>query len=254
MPKPLVQRHLVADLSPSLWDEVWEFASRFNEGSRQAFEASLRAKRFLVTLRERPSKRLIGIGAIDVYPFDGPRADAHGRPGRCIVIYTGNLAFEPGLRGFSLVQRIGFKCYLEARLRHPLTPVWLFYDTFSYKSYLMLANNFGTYWPRFDRETPPDVLDFIDRLGQHRYAAGWDVTRGLCRGGERRLRSGVADVTPDLLDNPFIRYFAARNPGYANGDMLAVVAPLNVSNWQAVWRRFWQRKKRNASPDLKVDR
>ncbi len=242
MAKPIVKRHLVESLTADLWTEVWELAERYTEGTREVFEASVRAKKYLVSLRDGGSGRLVGICTVDVYPFDGPMTQ--GRSRRCIIIYTGNVIFEPGLRGFSMVQRIGFQCYLEARVRQPLTPVWLFYDTFSYKSYLMLANNFGTFWPRFDKPQPPEVDELFDRLGRHRYGAGWDVERGLCRGGERRLKQGVADVTEDLLTNPHVRYFAERNPGYAKGDMLAVLAPLSASNWWAVLRRAVQRRRR----------
>jgi len=278
VPKLTVQRHTVTTMAQPDWDDAWALATRYNAGTRAAFEASVRAKKYLVTIRDRTTRVLVGMGTVDVYPFaettgsDGrtpavsplaavagkpavsplaavagkpavsPSAAVAGKPRRCIIIYTGNMVFEPSVRGFSLIQRVGFRCYLEARLRHPLTPVWLFYDTFSYKSYLMLVNNFSEFWPRYDQPTPPAVADFIDRLGQHRYAAGWDSGRGLALRGERRLREGVADVTSELLSNPHVRYFYERNPGCGEGDMLAVLAPLRMSNWLAVLRRARKRR------------
>ena len=244
MPKPIVERHVVASLPAPIWDDAWALATRYNAGTRAAFEASVRAKKYLVTIRDPETRVLIGMGTIDVYPFEErPARDGH-KAKRCIVIYTGNAIFEPAVRGFSIIQRIGFRCYLEARVKHPLTPVWLFYDTFSFKSYLMLANNFDVFWPRWDQPTPARVADFIDRLGQHRYGTAWDASRGLCQRGERKLLDGVADITPELLANAHIRYFRERNPGAQDGDMLAVVAPLRASNWLAVLRRARQRKQR----------
>jgi len=246
VPKLNVERHTVATMSATVWDDAWALATRYNAGTRAAFEASVRAKKYLVTIRDA-APTLIGMGTIDVYPFEQVPAVANKKPQRCIIIYTGNMVFEPSVRGSSLIQRVGFRCYLEARLRHPLTPIWLFYDTFSFKSYLMLVNNFSACWPRHDLPTSPAIVDFINRLGQHRYGAGWDAPRGIAMRGERRLREGVADITPDLLENPHVRYFQERNPGYSDGDMLAVLAPLRASNWLAVLKRARLRKQRTKS-------
>lgn len=228
MDRIAVDRREVSGLDETEWGELWRFAEAYTVGSETAFRASLRSKKFVVRLRR--AGKLVGCGGVDVYPVEH-----EGQ--RILVLYSGNLIFEPNLRGQSLVQREGFRVYLETRLRHPRTPIWLFYDTFSYKSYLMLPNNFRTFWPRHDRPTPPAIAALLDRLGQHRYGEDWNAARGLCRRGERRLKEGVASVDPAMLSHPHIRYFVERNPGYAEGDMLAVLVPLTAGNWLSVLGR-----------------
>lgn len=228
----------IAMVAPHQWQEIWTLAERFTDTTREVFEASVREKKLVVLIRERSGARLVGMGAIDVY--DVERA---GR--RIIVIYAGNTLFDEGVRGFSLVQRIGFQQFLAARLRHPLTPIYLFFDTYSFKSYLMLPRNFREFWPRRGASMPPEVAGLLDQLGRARYGALWDPERQLCRRtGTKKLKPWVAKITEAELADPDIRFYAEKNPGYLEGDMLAVLVPLKAANWLAVLRNALRRTRR----------
>jgi hypothetical protein len=46
-----------------------------------------------------------------------------------------------------------------------------------------------------------------------------------------RLRSGVADLSPERLRDRHVRFFAERNPGHSGGDELCCLAPLTRANF-----------------------
>jgi hypothetical protein len=46
-----------------------------------------------------------------------------------------------------------------------------------------------------------------------------------------RLRPGVADLTPQRLRDPHVRFFVERNPGHAGGDELCCLAPITRENF-----------------------
>ncbi|HEX5126843.1 MAG TPA: hypothetical protein VFW00_08885, partial [Rhodocyclaceae bacterium] len=92
-------------------------------------------------------RALVGMASVDVFPME-----FEGR--KLAVIYTSHVLLHEAYRGHNLIQRVGFRSFLETRLRYPLRPIYWFFDTFSYKSYLLLPRNFRDYWPRFDRPTP----------------------------------------------------------------------------------------------------
>ena len=75
----------------------------------------------------------------------------------------------------------------------------------------------------------------IDALARHKFAASYDARVGVIRGGagKDRLRAGVGDLTAERLRDPHVGFFAARNPGHANGDELCCVAPLTRANFTA---------------------
>ena len=140
------------------------------------------------------------------------------------------------------MRRIGLRSFLHARVRHPRRPIYLFYDPYSYKSYLMLPRNFAEFWPRRDRPLPTGVAAFMDDLGRRRYGERWDAERRLCRRGDRKLKPGVATASADdLAADPDIRFYVASNPGYVEGDMLAVLVRLHAANWLAVLRNAFRR-------------
>ena len=44
---------------------------------------------------------------------------------------------------------------------------------------------------------------------------------------------GVADLTPQRLHDPYVRFFAERNPGHSDGNELCCLAPLTRANFTA---------------------
>jgi hypothetical protein len=133
-----------------------------------------------------------------------------------------------------------FRLALE-RVRHPFSDVYWYFDTFSYKSYLLLPRNLAEYWPRRDRPTPAWESGVIDLLARRQGGDAWSRTTGIIGPQGRRLRAGVADVPPDDPD-PEIRFFLDRNPGHAAGGRLPCLCPLNARNvaaiaWTAIRRR-----------------
>jgi hypothetical protein len=154
------------------------------------------------------------------------------------------LLLEP-YRGQNILQKLGAASFLKMRLRHPLLPIYWFYDTFSYKSYLLMPRNFTTYWPRRDLPTPEFVSAFMDQLASRMYGASWQPERGIAvRSGQKRLRPGAAPLEATALDDPDLAFYTRMNPGHAEGDMLVCLAPLTLGNWLALVRKAFARLRR----------
>ena len=102
-----------------------------------------------------------------------------------------------------------------------------------YKTYRYLPLFFREFFPRYDVSTPAWALAIRDALGRKKYPAQYDASFGIVRAGPAgdRLRTGVADLTPERGNNPHVRFFAGRNPGHARGDELCCLAPLTRANF-----------------------
>jgi hypothetical protein len=222
----------ISALNQDDWEEIRGFGSRYFEG---AFDASMRAKQELVLLRAA-SGAIVGIGAVELFDLciDGRRAS---------FIHAGNAAFADETRGQSQVQKLGFRYFLRAKRRHPLRPVYLVYTTFSWRSYLMLTRNFARSWPRPGQALPRWEAAVYAELGRRLLGERYDATVGVARNLDRRLRPDIAQIPPHLAADPDLRYFIERNPGYASGDVLLCLAPLDAGNWLAVARRMLRRRR-----------
>ena len=144
---PLATIEVLPTADPDLpWDEMWAFMERFYEAERGYVENLIRHHASVALYRSPGDGRLVGLTALDVYPtvFEMRKS---------IVIFTSHVMLNEAFRGHNLIQRLGWQTFLAERKRNLLVPIYWFYDTFSYKSYLLLPRNFRDFWPRRDRET-----------------------------------------------------------------------------------------------------
>ena len=225
-------------LTPQDWDDLWLLTSEFYDVEREYAEAELRRRQSIATFRMDGA--LIGMAALDVHP-----AEFRGR--KLAFIATPHVLIREQWRGRNLIQKLGLRTYFAARLRYPLRPIYWFFDTLSYKSYLILTRNFETYWPRYEEPTPEDQAALIDRLAMQTYGPAWRPARGVAvRSGQKRLRETAAPLilTPDT--SPDLAFFARANPGHAEGDMLICLCPLTTSNWLSLARKALLRLRRRA--------
>ena len=223
-------------LSSASWDEIWSLTAEFYDAERAFVETELRSRQSVALFRMNGV--LLGMASIDIRPerFRG-RAIA--------VISTTHVLLRENWRGRNLIQRLGFRTFLRARLRYPLRPIYWFFDTFSYKSYLLLPRNFVEYWPRHDRPTPEPRAALIDELAGRMYGPAWRPERGIAvRSGRLRLREFAAPLASEAEGGPDVAFFARVNPGHAEGDMLICLCPLTVRNWLSVVRKMLERRRR----------
>jgi hypothetical protein len=223
-------------LSAHDWDEIWALTNEFYDVERDYAEAELRRRDCIALFRMNGA--LLGMACISVYP-----AKFRGR--RLAVINTTHVLIRENWRGRNLLQKLGFETFLKTRLRYPLRPIYWFFDTFSYKSYLLLPRNFRWFWPRHDEPTPEPHRALMDQLATDLYGPAWRPARGIAvRSGRKRMRATAAPLvlTPD--SSPDLQFFATANPGHAEGDMLVCLCPLSLGNWISVARSALARRER----------
>lgn len=212
-----------ASLTPGELDEIWAVTDRYVDTDRTIYEEKLRELPEVGLWRTR-SGELVGLVGLDVY-----RVAWNGQTR--VIFFTSSVVIDERHRGRNLVLRTGLKAFFREKRRRPLQPAFWFFDTFSYKSYLILPRNLGEFWPRRDRATPPEVARFIDFLATERYGAAWSAATGVVRhSGSKRLRAGTAPIDENHRADADVRFFEQANPGHANGDMLVCLVPLTLMN------------------------
>jgi len=210
-------------LSAAELDEIWALTERYVDTPRAHYEEKLLALP-QVSLWRAHGGELVGLAGLDAYPVAW-----RGRTRT--VIFTSSVVTDERFRGRNLVLRTGLQVLLREKLRRPWATAYWFFDTFSYKSYLVLARNLRDFWPRRGHATPPDVLAFIDELASNRYGADWNRETGVVRrSGYKRLLPGTAPVDGTNSADPDVGFFEAVNPGHREGDMLVCLAPLTAGN------------------------
>ena len=166
------------ELTPRDWDDIWVLTSEFYDVEREYAESGAAAP-------PDASRCFAWTTCCWAWPRSTPirRSSAVERsrsspPRTCCI--------REHWRGRNLVQKLGARTFLAARLRYPFRPIYWFFDSLSYKSYLLLPRNFRTFWPRYDAPTPEPQAALIDQLATQTYGPAWRPARGVVvRSGRR---------------------------------------------------------------------
>ena len=226
---------LTTELAPSVWNEIWTLTNAFFHTDRAYAESQLKEHQLVALFRTKDEGTLIGMASMDVYPVS-----FQGR--NLAIIYTVHVLLYEEYRGHNLIQRLGLRVFLKTRFRFPLRPIYWFFDTYSYKGYLLLPRNFREFWPHPERAMPARERALIDHLARRTYGSAWRPEPGIVFRSERkRMKSNVAPLNLNIPVTPELKFFSKANPGHADGDMLVCLCPLTLINWISVGIRAFQR-------------
>lgn len=130
--------------------------------------------------------------------------------------------------------------HLMVRLmdQYPKNDLYWFLISKGFRTYRFLPVFFNRFWPTPNQETPPAMVALLAAVAACRFGESFDPANGLIRiAGSDRLAPALADIPSARLRDPHIAYFLARNPGYAQGDELACLAPIRRDNLNAYAQR-----------------
>ncbi|MGZ5041575.1 MAG: hypothetical protein ACXWG1_18800 [Usitatibacter sp.] len=239
---PLATIEVVGTADPAIsWDEMWNLIQRFYEAKREDVEELIRHHGSVALFRAADDARLVGIAALDIYPtvFEGRKV---------AVIFTSHVMLDEAFRGHNLLQRLGWRMFLRTRARYPLLPIYWFFDSFGYKSYLVMPRNFRDFWPRRDHEMPPWERGLMNHLAVQMYRDAWQPELGIVRRTDhKRLRPEAVPLQADYDRDPDLAFYARANPGHAEGDGLVCLCPLSFANLVTLGLRARHRRHRAAS-------
>lgn len=199
------------------------------------YYADITASRFNVDLREKTHVILLrdlrnnirGFSTLLTGEIEGLRLNP--RPVR--FVFSGDTVVDREFWGQKQLGLAFLKYLFYEKLRHPWQPVYWMLMSKGYKTYLLMANNFSTHYPRFEKKTPADVQEVLERFYSEKFGDLFDRSSGLMvpLGPSCRLRDGVAAVTDELRAMlPRVDFFARRNPGWDDGVELACIAEMQL--------------------------
>lgn len=143
-------------------------------------------------------------------------------------VFSGDTIIERAYWGSRALQLEFFKFLIAHKARHPLSPIYWFLISKGFKTYLLLANNFFTFYPRHDGHEPY-LADIVDAYCEKFFPAYYNRERRILDFGHdyAPLKSDVAEITERMRqDNPSIRLFEDLNPEWRRGTELPCVGEI----------------------------
>lgn len=228
------RRIRVADLQPRDRQQMYALYQRhFDFTDRARFESDLAAKHWVIQLVDPVTEEIRGFSTQELLKV------THN-DGIVRAIFSGDTIVDPACWGETALMREWGRLSVELmEATHP-DPLYWFLISKGYKTYRFLPVFFREFYPRFDADTPAWAKQLVDAIGGATFGEAYDAQRGLflATRTKDRLRPGVADVTPERLADPHIRFFVERNPGHIHGDELCCLARLTLDNYTSAGVRL----------------
>jgi hypothetical protein len=225
----------VAGLTDRAIGAMFDLYDRYYDAtSRPLFEADLRNKDYVVTLREA-SGALAGFSTLALMA-----ADIGGRSLR--AIYSGDTIIDHAHWGTQALAFTWIRFAGTVKAWAPDAPLYWFLIVKGHRTYRYLSAFSVDFYPRWDRPTPGQTRDVMDHLARRRFADAYDATRGVvsfpCSRGH--LKPEWATIEQTEAPRPDVAFFLRSNPGYVSGDELVCLTELTSNNLRPLARRVFE--------------
>lgn len=227
----------LAEVGPDLRDAMWTlFDSIYADVDRGRFDQDLAEKQHVILLFDEGNESIRGFSTLHVY-----RRAIEGRD--VIVVYSGDTVIAPGYWGQRALHSAFVKFVTTCKARHPFVPLYWFLISKGYKTYLLLSRNFPEYWPRRDIPTPAWPAAVLNTLAKEKFGSQFVPERGVVQFDRPmgRLRTGIAPIESEMLQDPDVRFFIEKNPGHEAGEELCCLGRLGVQQGVFYMSRLLQR-------------
>ena len=227
----------VSTLSHETKEELLSLMQRYYaHTTRACFEADLARKDHIILLERSRRGPILGFSTLQRLSFelDGQHV---------IGVFSGDTVIDQSCWGQGVLGVAFLKYLFWQRIRNPVSPLYWFLISKGYKTYLLMANNFPTHFPRHEAPTPPHAQQIMDHFAASLFGHCYHAEQGLVifPYDSSQVKSGIASIDRSLLDNnPRVRFFSDRNPHWNRGNELVCLAEMT---W-LMPIQYWIKKQR----------
>ena len=206
-------------------DELYDLQRRIFRGFDQAafveYVVDAKAEHTWIQLYRGEDGALGGYVAVHIY-----EREIDGRMTAIVRCQTGSLR---KYRGANLVAGFFAERVLRYLVAHPLRPLYFIGSLVHPSSYAQLVRYADEVWPREGVETPVEIRELMDKLGDAFGLDRVDPEHELVRkGGWQTIDSRGDRAYWERCERPGVQFFLRENPGYVEGHGLLALAPLTL--------------------------
>jgi hypothetical protein len=199
------------------------FSEYYTNHTFESFTHDLMEKNHVILLHDKKNKNIEGFSTLLRVPMKKGNKQILG-------VYSGDTVVNKEYWG-SPALGVEFLIYLwKLKMKRPGIPVYWFLISKGYKTYLIMARNFATHYPRYEEPTPPIYEELMDNFYSMKFKHHYSSETGLItyEDDSCALKDSVAEITSEHLKDPRIAFFVEKNPKWSHGHELTCIAKMTV--------------------------
>lgn len=204
------------------------FEQYYMNTTLQIFKKDLLEKTGVFIVREPKHDELVGFSTVIERDFvvDGKVHHA---------FFSGDTIIQEAFWGSRALQRAMYRYIIRYKLKYPTKPIYWMLISKGFKTYLLLANNYYTYYPHYDQKHQR-LQKHVESYCQQFFPKYFDEATGLLNFGDdyQALKPDVAPITSEMREkNEKIAFFEECNPTWVNGTELPCIGEIH---WKDLYR------------------
>lgn len=236
----------LSKVSVPIMRRMYEIYSGYYENvSLDVFCHDMVEKSGVILVEEKPTKRVVGFSTLKTLDMnvDGRRVKG---------VFSGDTIMEEKYWGSRALQVTFFLRMIREKLRHPFRPLFWLLISKGYKTYLLMANNFHTYYPHPEGKNA-ELETLVDSYCERLFSDYYCVENKLLDFGDgyTHLKSNVANITTEMRQkNEKIQFFETRNPTWNRGTELPCIGEINFSLLLSYPFSLWRKQRRKTKTQI----
>lgn len=216
-------------------EAMWKlYSSSYENVKREVFLKDLMEKQKVFVSRDSVTGEVKGFSTAAIYD--------HVHEGRKARIYfSGDTMISPEYWGTKSFHRAVLFRLLKEAVKHPFRPVYWYLICSGYRTYLSMARNMAEHWPHFQKPTPKWERGLIDSLSASRFGKDFVPEHGVIRTEGVIVKTSIAPFTADVMKIPEVQFFVKANPGYLQGDELAMIGKVSLFGGFSIVKKWVDR-------------
>lgn len=198
----------------------------------QIFEKDLMEKTGVFIIRD-PNDVLVGFSTVTERDFEVDGIVHH-------AFFSGDTIIEQAYWGNRALQRAMYRYIISFKFKYPTKPIYWMLISKGFKTYLLLANNYFTYYPHCDQKHQR-LEQHVDAYCNQYFAKYYDKNKKLLNFGDdyQPLKPDIAPITDEMREkNKKIAFFEEKNPTWVAGTELPCIGEIHWTDLYRYIHRF----------------
>lgn len=227
--EPIGEYQAIADFSSHDIEVMYSIYEKYYENTQfKIFSSDFAKKSGAFLIRHPKTNEIVGFSTVMDCEISVNGKIHH-------AFFSGDTVIEKEFWGNRALQRAMYRYLIQKKLKHPTEAVYWMLISKGFKTYLLLANNYFSYFPHYNNKNQ-HLAPIVDAYCRQYFDKYYDADKGILNFGNdyQPLKGDVAPITQDMLNrNAKIRFFEQCNPDWAYGTELPCIGEIT---WRDIGR------------------